>query len=292
MIAAALPPDPPPFYWRAPDRDPYRGTPDAAVLLLVEHGVPLTVVREQFREFRAAECHVRDIRQGERIALMLFGRGRVLRNVVAEPDRWPVGLSRRIVECDVDRGDWRFGLLRPEVCGNWSEEIVPLPGAPHSAVWGAPFAPPPGFAHWGGTFGGNAGAVGGFGGGMGFGAFAGGWSAGAPGLVLPRGLASGPREISFVLPERPRPTATFRVRHGFRRAAYERFHAGLHSAVFYRRPAVLPVVIVEIIPPSAGPGAPPSIPPSNVPEPASACLFAGALAMLALIRRIRRGRQR
>ena len=284
MTAAALPPDPPPFYWRAPDRDPYRGTPDAAVLLLVEHGVPLTVVREQFREFRAAECHVRDIRQGERLALMLFGRGRVLRNVVAEPDRWSANISRRVIECDADRDGWRYELLRPEVCGNWSEEIVPPPGVPRSAVWGAPFAPPvgpmPGFGE---TIGGNTEAFGGFsGGGMGFGAFAGGWSAGAPGLVLPRGLASGPREISFVLPERPVPAVKFTTSRWVRTAVQETARHRFRFAAFHRYERI------PMIPPSSPPGSPAA----PVPEPASGWLLAGALAMLAIIRRIRRGRQR
>lgn len=256
MIATALPPAPPAIPWVRPGRDRFTGSPEEAARLFVAAGFPLPLIKTQFNELRDGECHVRDIRQGERIDAMVFGRARLLRNVVAEPDLWQSRAPRPVIECDVQHDGKRYALLWPFACGNWSEEITAL-----SPVWGVPFAPPtgplPGYAE---LLGGNEEAVGGFGGG-GFGAFAGGWAAGAS-------LSVAPREVSFVAPAPPIPSE-YRARHWFRRH--------WHRAAF-RFP----------VPTVPGVSTPPSTPPAHVPEPASAWIFADAIGLLAGVRIFRR----
>lgn len=272
-MIATLPPAPAPVLWTHPDRDPFRGSAGDAARLFIRAGLPEAIVNAQFRALAAGRCHARDIRQGERIEMMLFGRRRLLRNVIAESDLWQSRVPREALVCDVRRGGWRFSLVIPRVCHNYSEEIRALPGAPPFPVWGAPFAPPAGpMPGFGETLGGNEEAFGGIGG-AGFGAFAGGFSAGiSPGFVPEQNQA-----ISFVAPARPR---------HFRRAEYEEYRRLVHRAL-YVPPPEFPVG--TSVPPVSGvtpPATPatPATPPASVPEPAAWAILATALGLLAGMR--------
>lgn len=273
MIAATLPPAPPAaaIEWRNPGADPYVGGASEAARLFIRAGLPREVVAAQFRKLRDGRCHAGRIRQGDRLDLMLAGRGHVLRGVIAEPIYWPASAPRAAVVCPVARGGWVYRLIVPVVCRNFSEAITPLAGAALPPR-GAPFGPAPGWAHWGGETGGVEESVGGLGGG--FGAFAGGFSTGAS------GLSSAPvSEISFVSRERER-------RH-FRRAAVEEYRRFVHRALFVPPPLFPPG---ESVPPVSGVTPPPppggggSSAPASVPEPATGWLLGAALAVLGFCR--------
>lgn len=279
-MLATLPP--PPVLWTHPDRDPFRGSAGDAARLFVRAGLPEAIVRAQFRALAAGRCHARDLRQGERLTLMLFGRSRVLRNVVAEPALWQLRVPRAAVECAVEHDGRRFSLVVPAVCHNYSEEVHALPGAAPFPVWGAPFAPPAGpMPGFGETIGGNEESVGEIGG-AGFGVFAGGIGGE---LGVPPNLTT-EREISFIALHRRR----------FHRVEYEAYRHLVHRAL-YVTPPEFPMG--ESVPPISGvtpPGETPTPPQGSstgthsVPEPAGWAILATALALLAGLRMLGRRR--
>lgn len=114
MISA---PDQPPTYWDAPGADPWRGTFDrAAELLAGAGGIPPAVYADIIDHGR---CVMRDVREGERIDAMTFGRDQVETNVVARPSHWRSNVVRLTLDCTDSYG--RHALL-PVACGNYSYE--------------------------------------------------------------------------------------------------------------------------------------------------------------------------
>lgn len=113
--------EPPAFVWSAPATDRYRGSFDHAVDLLVGSGVATRYILEHLTEDRGARCRIRAIRQGEHFEAMLFGADGVIRNVVADPERWPATTPRAALECTDGLGN---ALVQPVACGNWSFELV------------------------------------------------------------------------------------------------------------------------------------------------------------------------
>lgn len=265
MIATALPPAVPVVEWRNPGADPYIGSPREAARLFVRAGLPGAVIDAQFRALAAGRCHVRDLRQGEVFVAMLFDRRKVLRNVVAETALWQSRVPRAAVECAVERRGWRFSLVIPRACHNYSEEIRRLPGAPPFPVWGAPFAPPAGpMPGFGETIGGNEESVGEIGG-AGFGVFAGGIGGE---LGVPPNLTT-EREISFIALHRRR----------FHRVEYEAYRHLVHRALLVPPPEF---PTLPSVPPIGG--VTPETPPAAVPEPAGWAILATALGLLAGLR--------
>lgn len=119
--------------WTVPGREPFRGSIADAERLFVENGFPATVVDAQFRQYRQAACKVRPIGEGEVIDAMTFGADHLLREVVAMPALWPPRAPRDALECAVPYRGREYRLIVPRVCGNFSEEVVPL-GAPAQAL--------------------------------------------------------------------------------------------------------------------------------------------------------------
>jgi hypothetical protein len=124
-------------FWVHPDRDPFRGTLESALDLFEARGIPRKILDEQWRMYASGHCTRRRIGDGERIDLMTFGRNRVLPAVIAEPSLWPDWMPRDVTICRivVARGS-EYALLRPDVCGNWSEERLPprpVPTSPAAA---------------------------------------------------------------------------------------------------------------------------------------------------------------
>jgi hypothetical protein len=125
-------------FWVHPDRDPFRGTLESALDLFETKGIPRKILDEQWRMYASGHCTRRRIGDGERIDLMTFGRNRVLPAVVAEPSLWPDWMPRDATICRIvaARGS-EYALLRPDVCGNWSEErLPPRPAGPAPAATG------------------------------------------------------------------------------------------------------------------------------------------------------------
>lgn len=116
--------------WLHPDRDPFQGTLDDALDLFAAQGIPRQVLNEERRLYLSGRCMRRRIGDGERIALMTFGANRVLAAVVAATRLWPDWAPRGALVCRAAsvRGAG-YALLRPDVCGNWSEEKLPSPPA-------------------------------------------------------------------------------------------------------------------------------------------------------------------
>lgn len=121
--------------WVHPDRDPFAGTLDDALSLFAAKGIPRQVLDEQRRMYVSGRCTRRRIGDGERIDLMTSGRNQVLPNVVAAVSLWPDWAPRRATVCRAGTAQkMEYALLRPDVCGNWSEEELPSqPASPAPA---------------------------------------------------------------------------------------------------------------------------------------------------------------
>lgn len=188
---------PPAFVYTHPGADPYRGTFDHAVAALAAtlRIDPAALVAAQTDGY----CRMRAWRQGETTAAMVYGSGRVVRNVHVDLAAWPAGASRLLVECTDGRG---LALLDPTICGNWTVEFVP----PFAA-----FATPPAGEGWTpGGWGVPANDTGGYGygfGGAGYGGF------GTLGVVpaayeAPSGGAAAPPSAEIIPPFEETPPNT------------------------------------------------------------------------------------
>jgi hypothetical protein len=116
--------------WVHPDRDPFAGTLDDALSLFAARGIPRQILDEQRRMYVSGRCTRRRIGDGERIDLMTSGRNQVLPDVVAAVSLWPDWAPRRATVCRAGTAQkMEYALLRPDVCGNWSEEELPSQAA-------------------------------------------------------------------------------------------------------------------------------------------------------------------
>jgi hypothetical protein len=112
--------------WVHPDRDPFTGTLDDALSLFAAKGIPRQVLDAQRGLYVSGRCTRRRIGDGERIDLMTSGRNQVLPDVVAAVSLWPDWAPRRATVCLAATAQgMEYALLRPDVCGNWSEEKLP-----------------------------------------------------------------------------------------------------------------------------------------------------------------------
>ncbi|MGH7089215.1 MAG: PEP-CTERM sorting domain-containing protein, partial [Stellaceae bacterium] len=249
--------------WLHPDRDPFQGTLAGALDLFAAHGIPRQILQEQQRLYAAGRCVRRRIGNGEHIALMTFGSNRVLPDVVAEVSLWPGWAPRDATLCRVAAQGSTYALVRPDVCGNWSEERLPPSAGSAPAAPAAVEVPDANSGLWpeavgmSGTEGGSESFLSpaGF---IAPAAFSDGSGGDAPdpvGLVVPAVLPDGPAG------DLPSPTG-------------------------FVVPAVSPDLPEEGYPsPKQPTPTPPGSPPANVPEPASGLLFGSALAVFALTRR-------
>lgn len=246
--------------WVYPDRNPFRGTFDDALNLFAARGIPRPVLDQQRRLYLSGRCARRRIMEGEHIALMTFGKNRVLTDVVAETNSWPNQASRDATLCLAAIEGREYALLRPDVCGNWSEEKLPprssapVPASPAVLDEQSPLSGIPSGAA---RLAEGAGGAGGLSSPAGFALPA-----------VPSGVPAGEFSGSpgFVLPVVPpgddlRPTR-------------------------FVRPIILPDISLND--PQSAPNPPdsPGPPPAHVPEPASGLLFGAALAALVLARRV------
>ncbi|MGH7039450.1 MAG: PEP-CTERM sorting domain-containing protein, partial [Stellaceae bacterium] len=120
--------------WLHPDRDPFQGTLAGALDLFAARGIPRQILQEQQRLYAAGRCIRRRIGDGEHIALMTFGSNRVLPDVVAEVSLWPDWAPRDATLCRAAAQGSTYALVRPDVCGNWSEERLPSSAGPAPAA--------------------------------------------------------------------------------------------------------------------------------------------------------------
>jgi hypothetical protein len=258
--------------WVHPDRDPFRGTLDEALGLFAAKGIPRQVLAEQRRMYAAGRCTRRRISDGERIDLMTFGKDEVLSAVVAATRSWPDGTPRGAVICRAAAAPGtEYALLRPDVCGNWSEEKLPAHPAASAPASPAALDEPR--------------AIAGI-----LPAAAPGFEAGGSGEFLePAGFV-----LSPIPPDVPAGDL----------APAPSFEAGGSGGFPNPAAFVIPTVVPDLpvrdfsprrVPgpvPPASPGPPaaphPPPPPASVPEPASGVLLGSALAVLALVKRASR----
>jgi len=125
------------FYYRYPARDPYRGTLEKALELL---GYPIEVRKAFVEKVRTTPknkiVHI-ELRKGDRIAAMTFGKAKVKRNVIAAWDDQYHLYAARLYETEFEGKVYR--LIYPLVCGNWSRlEERPIPAPPE-----VPYIEPP-----------------------------------------------------------------------------------------------------------------------------------------------------
>lgn len=238
--------------WIHPDRDPFQGTLAEALDLFAARGIPRQVLEEQQRLYAAGRCARRRLGDGERIALMTFGSDRVLPNVIAEVSLWPDWAPRGVTACVATAQGSAYALVRPDVCGNWSEERLPPPTGPIPVAPAAVEIP-----DTGADLGPEAAGVPGIADG------AGGFLSPA-GFIVPAAFPDGfggdlPSPTGFVVPAVPPDLP----------------EGGIPS----------PQQPIPTMPDSPAP-TPPGPPPAKVPEPASGLLLGSALAALALARRV------
>lgn len=238
--------------WIHPDRDPFQGTLADALELFAARGIPRQVLEEQRRLYAAGHCTRRRIGDGEHIALMTFGSNRVLPDVIAEASLWPDWAPRGVIVCSTAAQGGAYALVRPDVCGNWSEERLPPSAGPAPAAVEVPDAGPGPGPEAAGVPGmpGIAGGAGGFLSPAGFTV-----PAGFPGIF--GGDLPSPAEfvVPMVSPDLPD----------------EEFPS-------LQQPGP---TLPDPLPPT-----PPDSPPPKVPEPASGLLLGSALAVLVLVRRV------
>lgn len=113
------------FHWRNGGGDPYRGTLAQAARLAGMQQSTINAIVRLVQQYPGGTHRPYQIRDGDRLGVMISGHGWVARNTVAWSSQWRGGASRRSLVWYLD--DPRYGevrIMRAAVCGNWLFEFL------------------------------------------------------------------------------------------------------------------------------------------------------------------------
>jgi hypothetical protein len=240
--------------WTDPGHDRNRLSLDQSEAAFIDRGDDPDVIHDLFNVARAGQCRSSYVRRGETFGQMLFGNGRMLTNVRADTDEWPV--TTAALRCAADG----YELVEP-ICANWSisgrPPLPPIPLPPYGPEIGPGSSP-----GWiGGTFGANN---------------EGEFFNAAPSFFLPAPAVVPPPQIVLVtLPPPPAPPSP-------------EIPQIVPPTVLPAPSSPPSPEIPEVVPPLPGAPTPPATGPPGapIPEPWSFTVLATFLAGFAIARRL------